>query len=236
MTIYALEDITEEQPITFRIYNAERGVVLSDVLTSLNGSILDVSYRPNDLMGDYDNPVKWTACEQIAQLCKLKSGWNWISLYVKPDEDNEFYLPAPDYVQGNNRYRIKGGMKIYEDLYEEPPMPDLVENGYYPFYAVSRYKAAVLTSRQGGPNRAIKTFEPYVESGLTPWYDIYLLRLPDEPIPMAVDEVDTHEGDPVYYYYDLNGRRSMSPHDGFNIVVKRQGQHTHATKSYRHND
>ncbi len=87
MTIYGLEDVSVPQPITFRIYDAEQGVVLSDVITSLNGVALDIPYRPNDLVGDYDNPVKWTAGEQIEQLCNLKSGWNWISLYVQPDED-----------------------------------------------------------------------------------------------------------------------------------------------------
>ena len=87
MTIYGLEDVTVLQPISFRIYDAEQGVVLSDVITTLNGTTLDISYRPNDLLGDYDNPVKWTASEQIEQLCNLKNGWNWISLYVQPDED-----------------------------------------------------------------------------------------------------------------------------------------------------
>ena len=151
-------------------------------------------------------------------------------------DNNEFYLPAPDSEQGNNRYHIKGGMLIYDDLYEDPPMPVLVENGYYPFYAISRYKTDDMTSRQGGPNRVIKTFEPYLESGLTPWYDIYPLHFPDEPIPTAIREMEAQEGEPVYYYYDLNGRRSMSPHDRFNIVVKQQGPHTRVTKSYRNDD
>ena len=103
-------------------------------------------------------------------------------------------------------------------------------------YAISRYKTDDMSSRQGGPNRVIKTFEPYLESGLTPWYDIYPLHFPDEPIPTAIREVEGQEGDPVYYYYDLNGRRNMSPHDRFNIVVKQQGPHTRVTKSYRNDD
>ena len=62
------------------------------------------------------------------------------------------------------------------------------------------------------------------------------LRLPDEPVPTAIHEVEAPEEAPVYYYYDLNGRRSMSPHDRFNIVVKQQGPHTRVTKSYRNDD
>lgn len=125
-------------------------------------------------------------------------------------------------------------MLIFDDLYEEPPMPQLVENGYYPFYAISRYKTDESAARQGGPKREM-TFEPYLESGLTPWYDIYPLRLPDEPIPTAVDEVETQESNELYYY-DLTGHRSTTPHDGFNIVVKRQDGHNRATKSYQNND
>ena len=86
LTVYGLEDITLQQPVTFRIYDAEQGVVLSDVVTSLNGEALNLTYSPNDLVGTYDEPVKWTAGEQIEQLFNLKNGWNWISLYVQPEE------------------------------------------------------------------------------------------------------------------------------------------------------
>ena len=86
MTIYGLEDTTKTQPITFRIYDAERGVVFGNVKTMLNGNTLNPVYMPNGLIGDYDNPVIWKPTEQIDQLCDLKTGWNWISLYVEPEE------------------------------------------------------------------------------------------------------------------------------------------------------
>ena len=89
MTIYGLEDTTKTQPITFRIYDAEQGVVFGNVKTMLNGQILNPVYQPNGLMGDYDNPVIWQPTDQIDQLCSLKTGWNWISLYVKPEEGKD---------------------------------------------------------------------------------------------------------------------------------------------------
>ncbi len=85
MTVYGLEDVTLLQPVTFRIYDAENGVVLSDVAITLDGEPLDIMYRPNDLIGNFDHPVKWTASEQIEQMLNFKAGWNWISLYVEPD-------------------------------------------------------------------------------------------------------------------------------------------------------
>ena len=85
MTIYGLEDITATKPITFRIYDAEKGVVLGNVKTKLNGETLSPTYLPNGLVGDYDNPVVWQPSDLIEQQCNLASGWNWISLYVQPE-------------------------------------------------------------------------------------------------------------------------------------------------------
>ena len=89
MTIYGLEDITKNQPITFRIYDADQGVVYGNVLTTINGETVDLTYKPNDLLGDYDNPVRWQPSNLIDQLCRFHTGWNWISLYVKPDEGKD---------------------------------------------------------------------------------------------------------------------------------------------------
>ena len=85
LTIYGVEDITKAQPITFRVYDADQGVVLGNVVTRHKGQVLNLTYRPNDLLGDYDNPVIWTADDQIEQLVNLRTGWNWISLYAQPD-------------------------------------------------------------------------------------------------------------------------------------------------------
>ena len=85
MTIYGLEDITATKPITFRIYDAEKGVVLGNVKTKLNGETLSPTYLPNGLVGDYDNPVVWQPSDIVEQQCNLFNGWNWISLYVQPE-------------------------------------------------------------------------------------------------------------------------------------------------------
>ena len=85
MAIYGMEDITQTQPITFRIYDSERGVVLGNVTTRYMGEKIDLTYRPNDLVGNYDNPVVWQPSDLIEQQCNLMSGWNWISLFVIPE-------------------------------------------------------------------------------------------------------------------------------------------------------
>ena len=86
MTVYGLEDITKAQPVEFRIYDADRGVVLSDVSTILDGKTVKITYSPNDVVGSYDTPVKWVVGDLIEQTLDLNAGWNWISLYVKPEK------------------------------------------------------------------------------------------------------------------------------------------------------
>lgn len=78
-----------------------------------------------------------------------------------------------------------------------------------------------------------KTFLPYLDSGLTPWYDIFPLSLPDEPIPTALTEAHEAGGPTNPVYYDLNGRISTVPHDGVNIIVTRHGNSTTVTKVTR---
>lgn len=85
MNVYGSEDVTKDQPIEFRIYDADRGVVLSDVRTHINDEMLNLTYRPNDIIGSYDNPVAWKVGGQIEQTLELATGWNWISLYTEPE-------------------------------------------------------------------------------------------------------------------------------------------------------
>ena len=86
MTVYGLQDITKQQPVNFRIYDADRGVVLSDVSTILDGKPVKINYNPNDVVGSYDVPVKWVVGDLIEQTLDLVTGWNWISLYVQPEQ------------------------------------------------------------------------------------------------------------------------------------------------------
>lgn len=112
MTIYGLEDTTKLQPITFRIYDAEHGVVFGNVKTLHNGEVLSIAYKPNSLMGDYDQPLMWQPTGQIDQLCDLKTGWNWISLYVKPEEGMEDLENVFGHAQVFNTIKAKEGFAM----------------------------------------------------------------------------------------------------------------------------
>ena len=229
-----------ETPEIYKMYRIQ-GASITGVLRDKHNPVIEVSSTP--VKGDqshYEHNIYITA-SLMSRTQVVNNGWTFAFVRPKPQEvayyewsvyydNNEFYMPAPDDEQGTNKYAIEGGMVIFEDLYEEPPMPDLVENGYYPFYAISRYKSEDMQWKLGGPKREGKTFEPYLESGLTPWYDIYPLRLPDEPVITAVEQTQADEDNAVTWYYDLLGHCRRVPFGGFNIVVTRNGKQTKVYK------
>ena len=88
----------EKKPITFRIYDSERGVVYGDVITTLGGEETNVEFINNLLKGNYDQPVKWNAANLIEQILNLDYSWNWISFNVQPLAGKE----SPDDVLGTN--------------------------------------------------------------------------------------------------------------------------------------
>ena len=205
-----------DYPEIYMMYRIQ-GESVTGVLVDKRNPVIAVTSTPD--RGDQANYVHNTyiAASLMSRTQEAANGQTFAFVRPKPQEvayyewsvyydDNEFYMPIPDYEQGINRYQMKGGMVISDDLYEEPPMPDLVENGYYPFYAVSRFKTDDMRSRQGAPKREeIKTFEPYLESGLTPWYDIYPLSLPDEPVITGITPVVSDVNQQNEEWYTIDG-------------------------------
>ena len=89
LTVYGLQDITQIKPITFRIYDAEKGVILGNITTTYKGEPLQINYQPNGIFGDYNTPVAWHPSDVIEQQSFLSAGWNWISLYVQPEPGHD---------------------------------------------------------------------------------------------------------------------------------------------------
>ena len=64
--------------VTFRYYDASTGT-LYPVVDSDKGII----FKPLTLVGKYNEPVIFNVKDMIEQSTDLKTGWNWLSLYVK---------------------------------------------------------------------------------------------------------------------------------------------------------
>ncbi len=87
------------KPITFRIYDGERGLVYTDVPAFVENEETTVKYINNMLLGNYDKPVKWNAHDLVEQVVNWNYNWNWISLYVQPLEGKS----SPDDVLGDSQ-------------------------------------------------------------------------------------------------------------------------------------
>ncbi len=78
MDIYGNNESGAE--VTFRAYDASTGALYPVVTPSQK-----ITFAPLALIGNYGAPVVLTVSDLIEQQTELKAGWNWLSLYVTPD-------------------------------------------------------------------------------------------------------------------------------------------------------
>lgn len=88
MNIYgasSTEISTGQRPLTFKMYDASKGIICPLVqITMPDGSLTDsLSYSAESLYGSYDQPLIFRALDGIEQPATLERGWNWVSMYVE---------------------------------------------------------------------------------------------------------------------------------------------------------
>lgn len=69
------------QPLTYKVFDAATGRILPSVAASESAA---QSFVPDRIIGTMAEPNIWTAAESIEQPLQLKSGWQWVSMYVEP--------------------------------------------------------------------------------------------------------------------------------------------------------
>ena len=79
MDIYGNDE--KNQEVTFRAYDASTGALYPVVTPDRT-----ITFTPLALIGKYEEPVVLTVADLIEQQTELKTGWNWLSLYVAPDD------------------------------------------------------------------------------------------------------------------------------------------------------
>ena len=77
MTVYGNND---GDLLTFKAYDASTGKVYPVVETAV-----DVFFEKDTRLGKLASPFIWNVTDKIEQVIDLKEGWNWMSLYVTPD-------------------------------------------------------------------------------------------------------------------------------------------------------
>ncbi len=81
-----LVNLDNGKPITFRIWDASKGVVYANVNTTMDGSPVNITFDDSKTYGNFNSPVIFAKSNLMEQELKLKGGWNWISLGVEPKE------------------------------------------------------------------------------------------------------------------------------------------------------
>lgn len=69
------------QPLTYKAFDAATGRILPVVTASESAA---QSFVADRIVGTMAEPNIWTAAESIEQPLQLKSGWQWVSMYVEP--------------------------------------------------------------------------------------------------------------------------------------------------------
>ncbi len=78
-------DRDANKPVSFRIWDATRGVAYTDARIALEGIDTLIIFHQDTLIGNYDMPAIWTKSDKVEQLISVHENWNWIALGVQPE-------------------------------------------------------------------------------------------------------------------------------------------------------
>lgn len=87
LAIYG-HDVTDKdanKPVSFRIWDATRGVAYTDARIALEGIDTLIIFHQDTLIGNYDMPAIWTKSDKVEQLLSVHENWNWIALGIAPE-------------------------------------------------------------------------------------------------------------------------------------------------------
>ncbi len=79
-----IEPMDRNKPVTFRIWDASKGVAYTDVQIAVDGNATDVLFQQDKMIGNYDSPAIWTKSDKVEQLIPIHENWNWIAFGVEP--------------------------------------------------------------------------------------------------------------------------------------------------------
>ena len=79
LNIYSDEN---NKPVSFKVWDASTGNVYPSVETSSK-----VVFTSDALVGNMNSPFVWNAKDLLEQSINMNRGWNWNSIYVKPESN-----------------------------------------------------------------------------------------------------------------------------------------------------
>ena len=113
-------DADRNQPISFRIWDASKGIAYTDAniqLPDAGASVADTMasvnitggngiaasanapllFRQNAMLGSFNTPAIWTKSDRVEQLIPVHENWNWIAFGVEPPSEYCDLVFTPQY-------------------------------------------------------------------------------------------------------------------------------------------
>ena len=102
LTIYGsdTEGADKDQPVTFRIWDASRGIAYTDVNIQVPGDQglrTTLIFRQDTIIANFDTPAIWTKSDRVEQLIPVHENWNWITFGVEPPSEYCDLVFTPQY-------------------------------------------------------------------------------------------------------------------------------------------
>ena len=87
LAIYGQDEEKQDagKPVSFRIWDASRGVAYTDAQIAIEGKDSTVIFTDGALVGNFDGPAIWTKSDKVEQLISVHENWNWIAFGVEPE-------------------------------------------------------------------------------------------------------------------------------------------------------
>ena len=75
----------QQKPVTFRIWDASKGVAYTDAQLAVDGFPVDITFAQDQMIGNFNTPAIWTKTDKVEQLIPVHENWNWIAFGVEPE-------------------------------------------------------------------------------------------------------------------------------------------------------
>ena len=108
MTIYGSNDIHKNQVVTFKFWDASTNITY----TGMNVDPI-VKFKKDSVKGSYNYPVIITNSDLMEQMLTTGNGWNWISLYVEPENNSVNTVLMADGLLQNDMLKSKTQVTYY---------------------------------------------------------------------------------------------------------------------------
>ena len=92
-------DADQNQPISFRIWDASKGIAYTDANIQLPNDpmVNEVVFRQDTMIGNFNTPAIWTKSDRVEQLIPVHENWNWIAFGVEPPSEYCDLVFTPQY-------------------------------------------------------------------------------------------------------------------------------------------